>query len=164
MNYKLPPNLLSWAWTSRLIRSREDDFEQTAGGLLIPRVDEIDDTPAIAHFSEMSPEGTEFSWLWLFETKDEALRLRLLQQFQGRVETRDANLIQDTLPKPPPGEPEACYLQDVPLKWLSGILPQTPDIKEVWVGFDFKRYVSDRKLRFSTQVFPTEEFLAISSR
>lgn len=162
MNYKLPPELWSWAWTSRLIRSRSDDVEMSPGGILVPRTEPVDDTPAIAHFAEMSPEGAEIAWLWLFASPNEARQLRLLQQFSTRVEPRDINLIGDTLPMAPPGEPDPCYLQNVPVSWLAENLP--PDIREVWIGFNFKSYVSDRKLRFSAQILSATEFRAIAAR
>lgn len=160
--HKLPPTLYSWCWTARLLQSCQDGFTQTDGGIFLPSSEPVDDSPAMVHFSQLQPEGGQFSWLWLFPDLEEATRLRLLLNFPANIDPADYGLLEAVLPSAAPGEPDPCFVQSLDVEWLRRVIPD--DVHEVWVGFDFKTYVSDLNLRLAATVYLVEEFTAIAAR
>jgi hypothetical protein len=150
-----------WAWTPELVAAKEKSDRRADSMLILPDSPAWLDKPteaAIAHFSILK-DGEEYSWLWLFQDQNEAIALKILPDFLGEDDP-DATMITSTLPPTPPGERSGVYLQPVPATWLKDWQLQELGVHEIWIGFDFRKYRSDRNLRVATtNILSTEEFL-----
>jgi len=139
-----PEEYLSWAWTPSYIEAATQGHDVTPSGLLIPSsAGNQFSNGAIAHFSRFNSDGEEISWLWLFENQAEALRLRLLPQIAPSI--AGVGLIDATLPKPPPGK-TYTFCQVVPVRWFNSWPLELQGIYEIWIGFDWAKFVSTRDL------------------
>ena len=160
--YKLPDLLLSWAWTAAYLRSK-NEYEQTESGLILPgAIANQSEEPALVHFSRMVIGGAERSWLWLFDGVGAGVSLKMVPRY---AEGAEADIIEATLPPPPPGEPSPVVLHYIDVPWLRGLPLSELGIHEVWVGFDYKRFARDRNLRSCTDaIMSAEEFGKIARR
>jgi hypothetical protein len=146
----------SWAWTPDYVRIAAQQDERTAGGIILPAsalAQPQADEAALAHFAGLNPE--ELNWIWLFEDQEQAVALRLLPDYCGD-EDKSAGLVSATLPRT---KPPQSYLQILPTSWLLDWSLLELGISEIWLGFSYKLYAKDRRLRASAQVFAVEEFL-----
>ncbi|NER81435.1 MAG: hypothetical protein F6K42_18085 [Leptolyngbya sp. SIO1D8] len=158
MQYRLPDPLFTWAWSGAMLALAEQSEHKSAGGIYLPH--KADDLDAVAHFSRLLDDGQERSWLWLFPDLQQAVSLRMCSQQTVDLEM---DLIAQTLPTAAPGEREICFICKIDLDWLLPLIPES--IREVWVGFHWKRYVQDRNLRVCTDaVLEMEDFKAIATR
>jgi hypothetical protein len=158
--YKLPIPLLSWAWTPQYLAK----LEQVAHpqGLILPPTAKPAPDPAFCHFSQMREDGV-FSWLWFFSDQQQAAALRTMQVMPVRDDL--AELVQLTVPRSLPDCPNPTYLQVVDADYLRGLPLRDLGINEVWVGFDYRRYIGDRNARASTElVLSAEEFCEVAAR
>ena len=118
--------------------------------------------PAFCHFSQMRPEG-EFSWLWLFPSRQQAAALRIMQSLP--VNDLLAELVQATIPRSLPDCPTPTYLQEVDVNYLASLPLLDLGIHEIWIGYDFKKYLGDRNPRAAVDlVLSAEEFCGVASR
>lgn len=152
MTYKLPDPLYSWAWSGQYIALATEN--KTEAGLILPNPTQ---EPAYCHFSRLSPEGEEISWLWLFSTPTEAGSLRTMQ----RMPIKDplVDLVELTIPIKLPDCSIPTYLQIVDVGHLGQLPLYHLGINEVWIGFDYKRYVATRAMNLSVdQILSADEF------
>jgi len=106
--------------------------------------------------------GNQFSWLWFFQSEAEAVALRLLQDLS--ITDSLAELVALTIPKSLP-DCVPTYLVLVDQRWLASMPLRELGIDEVWVGFDYRRYVRDRNPRAATTtVLSAEEFCLVGTR
>ncbi|MGA1114340.1 MAG: hypothetical protein ACO3TI_05260 [Aquiluna sp.] len=153
-HYKLPNPLFSWAWTPQYLAKAENSHSS----LILPQ---STPDPAFCHFSQMRI-GNQFSWLWFFQSEAEAVALRLLQDLS--ITDSLAELVALTIPKSLP-DCVPTYLVLVDQRWLASMPLRELGIDEVWVGFDYRRYVRDRNPRAATTtVLSAEEFCLVGTR
>lgn len=160
--YNLPSPLYSWAWSAHYLAQIEQ--AQHPQGLILPPSATAIATPepAYCHFSQMRDDG-EFSWLWLFPNQQNAIELRLMQSMPVRDDL--AELVQMTVPRSMPGCHNPTFIQVVDTDHLSGLPLLELGINEVWIGFDYRKYISDRNPRAATDLaLPAEEFCAVARR
>jgi hypothetical protein len=118
--------------------------------------------PAFCHFSQMRPEG-EFSWLWFFPSRQQAAALRIMPSLP--VNDLLAELVQSTIPRSLPDCPTPTYLQEVDVGYLGSLPLLELGIHEIWIGYDFKKYISDRNPRAATDlVLSAEDFCGVAHR
>jgi len=154
MIYKLPDLLYSWAWSGAYLTLATDT--RTESGLILPNPTQ---EPAYCHFSRLSPEGDDISWLWLFETPIEAASLRMMQTMQ--LKDALADLVEITIPITLPDCQVPTYLQPADLSYLGRLHLHELGIHEVWLGFDYKRYAAQRSMAgAATLVLSADEFKA----
>lgn len=120
---------LSWAWTPRHV---QEVNHQSSGSLLILPYAQTGEA-CLCHYSRLTSEG-EYSWIWLFETMEEALRLKVLPQVLPEwTAIADVDIIEATLP------PKGVYLQVFPASWANDpSLGLCNEIQEVRLGFDYR--------------------------
>ena len=162
MSWKLPKTLYSWAWRANALPDEDPAYTRSPGGLLLPTGIQVEQDDALAHFNRLDADGRELAWLWLFLSIKEAMQLRLLVDFEGPVGRDAIATIESALPKAAPGQPDPCFVQAVPVDWLRNVV--RPEIQQIWIGFDFKNFVADRRLKAATEVLPTADFVAIAAR
>lgn len=163
--YHLPDKLWAWAWTAEFLALAEE--KRSEGGIILPQSTAVDSGPAFAHFSTML-EGTERSWLWFFPQVQQAASLRILPASQKAAFggcDNNCDLIEATLPEAAPGEISPLTLVLVDQNWLARLPLEELGIHEIWIGFHWRRYLSDRNLRFCADtVLSAEEFCAVGRR
>lgn len=157
--YSLPSPLFSWAWTSEYLAQTAE----RPSGLILPSTALPRPDPAFCHFSQMRDTG-EFSWLWFFPDRHQAAALRIMQAMPVRDDL--AELVQLTVPREMPGcQNQPTFLQVVDAAYLSNLPLRDLGIDEVWIGFDYRRYIGDRNARASVEVaLPAEEFCTVARR
>ncbi|MCD8487950.1 MAG: hypothetical protein LRZ84_14740 [Desertifilum sp.] len=149
---KLPNPLYSWAWSVYHVQDKQREDVRAASGLILPLGSTPD--PYFAHFSRLDDEGNPIYWLWLFDDIKEAVSLKLLPNYAPEV----ASLIEATLPKRNPNEPDRVFVQILPLEWIPQMRLAEFEISEVWVGFDYKRFAVTGSLMESTTRYEVAEF------
>lgn len=158
--YSLPDPLYSWAWSPQFLAQLEQ--AEHPQGLILPPTAKVAPEPAFCHFSQMRDTG-EFSWLWLFPNQQNAIELRLMQAMPVRDDL--AELVQMTVPRSMPGCSSPTFIQVVDTGYLSELPLPELGINEVWIGFDYRKYISDRNPRAATDLaLPAEEFCAVARR
>lgn len=160
LRYSLPSPLFSWAWSPQYLAQLEQaDHPQ---GLILPPTAKPLPEPAFCHFSQMREDG-EFSWLWFFPDRQQAASLRIMQAMPVRDDL--AELVQLTVPRELPDCHNPTFLQLVDVGYLARLPLLDMGIHEVWIGFDYRKYVSDRNPRAATDLaLPAEEFCAVARR
>ncbi len=150
--YQLPSPLFSWAWSAQFLSLAT---ESESGLILLGQQQK---EPAYCHFSRLSAEGEEESWLWLFPDTRQAASLRLMQRIN--IDDRLRDLVELTIPMSLPDCTYPTYLQVVDLDHLRRAPLEESGIVEVWIGFDYRKYASDRRMRAAVDtVLPTSEFV-----
>lgn len=157
--YSLPSPLLSWAWTPEYLALTAE----RPSGLILPSTALPQPDPAFCHFSQMRDTG-EFSWLWFFPDRQQAAALRIMQAMP--VHDDLAELVHLTVPQEMPGcQGPPTFLQVVDAAYLAGLPLREMGIDEVWIGFDYRRYIGDRNARAATELaLPAEEFCTVARR
>lgn len=155
------PNLFSWAWSPQYLAKIEAS-ERPSGLILPPSVPTTPPDAAFCHFSQMRDTG-EFSWLWFFSNQHEAVALRTMQIMPVRDDL--AELVQVTVPRSLPDCPNPTFLQMVDVGYLAKLPLRELGIDEVWIGFDYRRYIGDRNPRAAIgQALAVEEFCEVARR
>jgi hypothetical protein len=156
-----PDHYLCWAWLPWHVAELK---RQETGGLILPASSGYkgeEEEGALTHFSRLTTEGV-ISWLWLFDPDEglgvkEALALKNLPKYCGNFDSAVASLIEATLPaRCQDDEINRFMLQSVPVRWLLDL--DLSEISEVWVGFDYLKYLAEKKLSAGTQIYGLDEF------
>lgn len=135
----LPEVVFTFAWDPRISQKK---LKQEAEGLIwTPESQNIPPDPYLVHFSRLTREGREYSWLWLFPTVEQAIKVKVLPE----IIKGDRNLdpIVNAMPK------GSATVVEVATSWLNHLDPEA--IQEVWWGFNHRRYYADRDLPNSTE-------------
>jgi len=156
---------ISWAWTLEYVAAQRQEELQQNTGLLLPGMlpPKDNDEACLVHFNALKG-GQEYPWIWLFYTPQEALALRLLQNY-----LRDDDPVKDIIAAALPTDKtiKVAYPQIVPIAWFKDAIDlESLGIKEVWIGFDYKKFrKSQGNLQASAQdILSADEFKAVAKR
>ncbi|HEY9753355.1 MAG TPA: hypothetical protein V6C46_10410 [Coleofasciculaceae cyanobacterium] len=115
---------------------------------------------AFAHFSGFR-DGEQYSWLWLFpndyDGKTQAIALPTISRFLPESDSL-GSLVEATLPRQTQGQPQWSYLQELPIEWIQQGIVDLDPIQEIWLGFDWRKYASNRNIDRAARRYSVEEF------